>query len=57
MKNYIHSSALKQEINELVKSKKLVDPLRYKEDMPFRRRKYLFLRSSNYVKKYKTYTF
>ena len=57
MKNYIHSSALKQEINELVKSKKLVDPLRYKEDMPFRRRKYLFLRSRNYVKKYKTYTF
>ena len=35
----------------------IVRPLRYAEDMPFSRRKYLFMRDRNYVKKYRKYTF
>lgn len=57
IKNYINNDALKNEIKQLIKQKKLVNSLYYKEDMPLKRRKYLFMRNCNYVKKYKQYTF
>lgn len=57
IKNYVNNASLKKEINQLIKGKKLVNPLYYKEDMPIKRRKYLFMRSFNYIKKYKKYTF
>lgn len=57
IKKYIANPALKSEIIELIKEKKLVNPLYYKKDMSLKRRKYLFMRSYNYTKKYKKYTF
>ena len=36
-----------------MKNKKFVDPLRYDKDMNFERRKWLFKRSINYIRKYK----
>ncbi len=57
IKNYINNTALKDEISKLIKDKKVVNPLYYKDDMPLKRRKYLFMRSYNYLKKYKKYTF
>lgn len=55
MRKYIISEPLKKEINKLIKLGKIVDPLDYKKDRPFKRRIYLFLRGINYKKKYKKY--
>ena len=54
IKKYVTSDNLKAEINRIGN---IVRPLRYAEDMPFSRRKYLFMRDRNYVKKYRKYTF
>lgn len=54
IKEYVTSNKLKEEIKKI---NKIVRPLRYKEDMPLRRRKYLFMRDRNYIKKYKKYSF
>lgn len=52
--NSVKSEKLKKEIKKLVKEKKLCDPLNYKKDKCFKRKIYLFLRSVNYIKKYKS---
>ena len=54
IKKYVTSDNLKAEIKKIGN---IVRPLRYSEDMPFSRRKYLFMRDRNYVKKYRKYTF
>ncbi|MDD6093823.1 MAG: carboxylate--amine ligase [bacterium] len=53
VKKYIMSREYKQEFFKLKKNKKFVDPLRYDKDMNFERRKWLFKRSINYIRKYK----
>ncbi len=50
---HIKNVTLKKEIKKLIKQKKIVNPLKYKKDLPLKRRIYLFLRSINYVRKYK----
>ena len=57
IKKYISNKKLKEEIIKLKKQKKIVNPLKYNKDRPFKRIKYLFLRDRNYLKKYKKYTF
>ena len=57
IKNYINNEKLKDEIKSLIKNKKIINPLKYKQDMNFKRAKYLFLRDRNYIKKYKKYSF
>ena len=57
IKKYIENNKLKKEIKELIKNKKIVNPLKYSKDRSFSRIKYLFLREKNYFKKYKKYTF
>lgn len=57
IKKYIKNNNLKNEINKLIKEKKIVNPLNYSKDMSIKRIKYLFLRNKNYIKKYKKYTF
>ena len=42
---------------DVIKNKKLINPLKYKKDMSLGRIKYMFLRDRNYIKKYKKYTF
>ena len=54
---YIENNNLKNEIKKLIKNKKIINPLKYKKDMNFKRYKYMFLRDKNYLKKYKKYTF
>ena len=49
---YIANDKLKKEINKLIKEKKLVRPLNYKNDKNLKRKLWLFLRDRNYVKKY-----
>ena len=57
IKKYINNKKLKEEINKIIKNKKIVNPLKYNKDNSFRRKKYMFLRDRNYFKKYKKYTF
>lgn len=57
IKQYISNEKLKAEIAQLKKEKKIVNPLKYKKDGGFKRRKYMFLRDRNYVKKYQKYQF
>lgn len=57
IKKYIKNNNLKNEINKLIKNKKIINPLKYNKDKSFSRIKYLFLRDKNYYKKYKKYTF
>ena len=54
---YIENKKLKNEINKIIKNKKIINPLKYSKDMSFKRKKYMFLRDRNYLKKYKKYTF
>lgn len=55
IKKYVKSEKLLAKIEELIKAKKIVDPLNYKSDMSLKRRLYLFLRKFNYAKKYKKF--
>lgn len=57
IKKYIENNNLKNEIKKIIKNKKIINPLKYSNDMDFSRRKYMFLRDRNYIKKYKKYTF
>lgn len=50
---YVLDKELKEEINKLYKENKVINPLEYKEDNSFKRRKWLILRSLKYIKKYK----
>lgn len=56
IKKYIENEGLKKKILELKRQGKLINPLYYKKDMSFGRRKWLILRNVNYVKKYKEHT-
>ena len=53
IKKYVKNEGLKKEIFKLIKEKKFCDPLYAKYDNSLRRRKWLFLRKINYIKKYK----
>ena len=57
IKKYIFNEKLKKEIIKLKRNNKIVNPLKYKEDMSLKRIKYMFLRDRNYFKKYKKYKF
>ncbi len=57
IKKYIKNEKLKQEINQLIKNKKIVNPMKYKKDKGIKRKLYLFYRDFNYLNKYKKYTF
>lgn len=57
IKKYIKNIPLKKEIIELIKNKKIVNPLNYKKDNGLKRKLYLMYRNINYIKKYKKYTF
>ena len=50
---YITNEKLKKEINRLIKEKKLVRPLNYKNDKNLKRKLWLYIRDINYIKKYK----
>lgn len=52
IKKNIKNEKLKKEIIKLKKEKKLVNPLKYKQDMTLKRRMWLLLRDINYIKKY-----
>lgn len=53
IKKYVTNDKLKQEIKSLIKEKKFVRPLHYKNDKHPKRKLWLFMRDMNYVKKYK----
>jgi len=57
IKKYIENNKLKNEINKLIKNKKMVNPLKYSKDKSFKRTLYLLYRDFNYLKKYKKYSF
>ena len=57
IKKYIENNKLKNEINKLIKNKKIVNPLKYSKDKSFKRKLYLLYRDFNYLKKYKKYKF
>lgn len=53
IKKYVRNEGLKKEVFKLIKEKKIVDPLNFKEDKSFKRKKWLFMRKINYIKKYR----
>lgn len=53
VRKYIKNKAYKKMFFELKKKGKCTNPLYYKQDMPFKRRKWLFMKDINYIKKYK----
>ena len=57
IKKYVENKELKNEINKLIKNKKIVNPLKYKNDKNLKRRLYLLYRDFNYIKKYKKFSF
>jgi len=57
IKKYIVNNKLKKEIKELIKNKKIINPLKYNKDKNLKRILYLLYRDFNYFKKYKKYTF
>ncbi len=54
IKKYVTSEPLRKEALDLIKQKKIVNPLKYKKDKSIKRRLYLFMKDLNYKKKYKT---
>ena len=52
IKKHVKNEKLKQEILNLKKQKKLVNPLKYKKDSSIKRKIWLLLRDFNYTKKY-----
>lgn len=53
IKKYVTSEPLRKEILQLAKQKKMVNPLKYKQDKDLRRRLYLIAKDFSYKKKYK----
>lgn len=53
LRKFVSNTQIRNEVNELLKKKKFVNPLFYKKDKSFKRKIYLFLRQINYYKKYK----
>lgn len=52
LRHFVKSPALHQEINQLISGKHWVNPLFYPADHNAKRRRFLFLRQLNYVRKY-----
>lgn len=57
IKKYVTNDVLSSEINNLIKKKRIVNPLKYKRDRNFTRKLFLIYRDFNYRKKYKNNTF
>ena len=57
IKKYIKNNNLKKEIKKLIKNKKIINPLKNKNDKNLKRKLYLLYRDFNYLKKYKKYNF
>lgn len=57
IKKYIENNKLKKEIKEIIKNRKIINPLKYKKDKNLKRKLYLLYRDFNYLKKYKKYKF
>ena len=57
IKKYVTNDIVRNKIFELVKNKKIVNPLKYKADKKLIRKLYLLYRDYNYFKKYKNNTF
>ena len=57
IKKYIENNKLKNEIKEIIKNKKIINPLKYSKDKSFKRMLYLLYRDFNYLKKYKIHKF
>ena len=53
IKKYVTSDALRKEAIELIKQKKIVNPLKYKKDRSIKRRLYLIMKDISYKRKYK----
>ena len=53
IKKYIDNKTLKNEINQILKTSKVIDPLNCKYDNSFKRKIWLFVRKFNYIKIYK----
>lgn len=53
LRKFVNDPSIQREIRQLIRQKKLVNPLFYKKDTMFKRKVYLFLRQINYYKKYK----
>jgi len=53
IKKYVTSEPLKKEILQLIKQKKIVNPLKYKKDKSIKRKLYLIAKDFNYKRKYK----
>ena len=53
LRKFVANTEIKDEVQQLLKEGKFVNPLFYKKDRSFKRKIYLFLRQINYYKKYK----
>lgn len=54
LKEHISNKAIREEVRQLIKKGKFVNPLFNRKDTHLKRKLYLFLRQINYYKKYKT---
>ena len=57
IKKYINNKNLMKEIHDLIKNKKIVNPMKYQKDKTIKRKLYLLYRDYHYLKKYKKYHF
>lgn len=53
LKNFVADPAVQADIARLLKEKKMINPLFYKQDKHLKRKFYMFIRQVNYYKKYK----
>lgn len=53
LKNFVADPVVQADIARLLKEKKMVNPLFYKQDKHLKRKLYMFIRQVNYYKKYK----
>ena len=53
LKKFVADPTVQSDIQRLIRERKMVNPLFYKQDKHFKRKIYLFIRQINYYKKYK----
>ncbi|ATP41606.1 carboxylate--amine ligase [Solibacillus sp. R5-41] len=53
LRKFVADSKVQADIQRLIRERKMVNPLFYKQDKSFKRKFYLFMRQINYYKKYK----
>lgn len=53
LKNFVEDKDVQKDIQRLIREKKIVNPLFYKQDKHLKRKFYMFIRQVNYYKKYK----